>query len=57
VSDHGSQSTPVEPFGGTDDFDVSDTQIVYTTKDPILPEAWHTKQNVRANDVMRVATD
>ena len=38
--------TPVEPFGGTDDFDVSDTHILYTTKDPLLPEAWHTKQNV-----------
>ncbi|PPQ84495.1 hypothetical protein CVT26_003741 [Gymnopilus dilepis] len=38
--------SPVEPFGATDDFDVSDTHIVYTTKDPELPEAWHTKQNV-----------
>ncbi|CAA7261498.1 unnamed protein product [Cyclocybe aegerita] len=38
--------SPVEPFGGTDDFDVSDTHIVYTSKDPDLPEAWHTKQNV-----------
>ncbi|KAF9561807.1 alpha/beta-hydrolase [Agrocybe pediades] len=37
--------SPVEPFGGTDDFDVSDTHIVYTSKDPELPEAWHTKQN------------
>jgi dipeptidyl aminopeptidase/acylaminoacyl peptidase len=38
--------TPVEPFGGTDDFDVSAIHIVYTTKDPVLPEAWHTRQNV-----------
>jgi dipeptidyl aminopeptidase/acylaminoacyl peptidase len=38
--------TPVEPFGGTDDFDISATHIVYTTKDPKLPAAWHTKQNV-----------
>uniref|UniRef100_A0A8H8CEI2 Dipeptidyl-peptidase V n=1 Tax=Psilocybe cubensis TaxID=181762 RepID=A0A8H8CEI2_PSICU len=38
--------SPVEPFGGTDDFDVSTTHIVYTTKDPKLPEAWHTKQDV-----------
>ncbi|TFY83863.1 hypothetical protein EWM64_g147 [Hericium alpestre] len=38
--------TPVEPFGGTDDFSLSDTHVVYTTKDPDLPEAWHTKQNV-----------
>ncbi|KII90539.1 hypothetical protein PLICRDRAFT_106263 [Plicaturopsis crispa FD-325 SS-3] len=37
---------PVEPFGGTDDFHASETHIVYTTKDPVLPEAWHTKQNV-----------
>ncbi|EIW81008.1 alpha beta-hydrolase [Coniophora puteana RWD-64-598 SS2] len=39
-------SSPVEPFGGTDDFDVSSTHIVYTTKDPELPQAVHTKQNV-----------
>lgn len=38
---------PVEPFGGTDDFDVSETHIIYTAKDPKLPAAWHTKQNVR----------
>jgi len=38
--------SPVEPFGGTDDFDVSAAHILYTTKDPQLPEAWHTKQNV-----------
>lgn len=37
---------PVEPFGGTGDFDVSDIYIVYTAKDPDLPVAWHTKQNV-----------
>ncbi|TRM60533.1 Alpha/Beta hydrolase protein [Schizophyllum amplum] len=39
-------SSPVAPFGGTDDFDVSKTHVVYTSKDPVLPEAWHTKQNV-----------
>ncbi|PPQ63625.1 hypothetical protein CVT24_004378 [Panaeolus cyanescens] len=38
--------SPVEPFGGEDDFDVSETHIVYTTKDPKLDQAWHTKQNV-----------
>ncbi|PPQ67717.1 hypothetical protein CVT25_009323 [Psilocybe cyanescens] len=38
--------SPVEPFGGTDDFDASNTHIVYTTKDPKLSEAWHTKQDV-----------
>jgi hypothetical protein len=40
------QYAPVEPFGGLDDFDISETHIVYTCKDPELPEAWHTKQNV-----------
>ncbi|KAF8895353.1 Alpha/Beta hydrolase protein [Infundibulicybe gibba] len=44
-------SSPVEPFGGTDDFDVSAKQIVYTTKDPQLEEAWHTKQNVYVTDI------
>ncbi|KAF8527343.1 alpha/beta-hydrolase [Gautieria morchelliformis] len=38
--------TPVGPFGGTDHFDVSATHIIYTTKDPALPVAWHTRQNV-----------
>ncbi|KAI0801943.1 hypothetical protein BC629DRAFT_1591605 [Irpex lacteus] len=37
---------PVMPFGGTDDFDVSATHVVYTAKDPDLPKAWHTKQNI-----------
>ncbi|KIJ64627.1 hypothetical protein HYDPIDRAFT_112010 [Hydnomerulius pinastri MD-312] len=39
-------SSPVEPFGGTDDFDISDNQIIFTTKDPKLPKAWHTKQDI-----------
>jgi hypothetical protein len=34
---------PVEPFGGTDDYAVSDKYVVYTTKAPGLPEAAHTK--------------
>ncbi|CAG7853281.1 Dipeptidyl-peptidase 5; AltName: Full=Dipeptidyl-peptidase V; Short=DPP V; Short=DppV; Flags: Precursor [Serendipita indica DSM 11827] len=38
--------TPVEPFGGSDDFSINATHIVYTTKDPSLPEALHTRQNV-----------
>ena len=42
------QHTPLEPFGGTGDYDVSENYIVYTTKDPNLPEAWHTKQNVKS---------
>lgn len=43
--------SPVEPFGGKDDFDVSTTHIAYTTKDPVLPEAWHTRQNVYLVDL------
>ncbi|KAI0004573.1 alpha/beta-hydrolase [Russula compacta] len=38
--------TPVEPFGDTGDYDVSEEYIVYIAKDPELPEAWHTRQNV-----------
>ncbi|GLB38400.1 putative prolyl oligopeptidase family protein [Lyophyllum shimeji] len=44
-------SAPVEPFGGTDDFDVSRNLLIYTTKDPELDEAWHTKQNVYITDL------
>ncbi|KAJ7675680.1 Alpha/Beta hydrolase protein [Mycena polygramma] len=39
-------ASPVEPFGGTDDFSVAGTSVLYTSKDPTLPQAWHTKQNV-----------
>ncbi|KAF7985586.1 hypothetical protein HWV62_3875 [Athelia sp. TMB] len=39
-------AAPVEPFGGLDNFDVLDDQVIYTAKDPKLPEALHTKQNV-----------
>ena len=44
------QSSPVKPFGGKDDFDVSKSHVVYTTLDPKLPPAWHTKQNVGSHD-------
>ncbi|TFK52466.1 alpha/beta-hydrolase [Heliocybe sulcata] len=37
---------PVEPFGGTDDFDLGPEHVIYTTIDPELPQAWHTKQNI-----------
>lgn len=40
------QSTPVEPFGGTDNFDVSSAHIVYTTKDPNVNPATHTRQDI-----------
>ncbi|TCD62995.1 hypothetical protein EIP91_006154 [Steccherinum ochraceum] len=44
---HGTgHNVPVEPFGGLDDFDISETHVVYTAKDPKLPAAWHTKQDV-----------
>jgi len=39
-------STPVGPLGGADDFDVSNTHVIYTTKDPEISEATHTRQNV-----------
>lgn len=38
--------TPVEPFGGSDNFDISNTHIIYTTKDPAVQPAWHTRQNI-----------
>jgi dipeptidyl aminopeptidase/acylaminoacyl peptidase len=39
-------SSPVEPFGETDDFDISQTHVIFTAKDPQLPKAMHTKQNI-----------
>jgi dipeptidyl aminopeptidase/acylaminoacyl peptidase len=39
-------SSPVEPFGETDDFDISQTHVIFTAKDPRLPKAMHTKQNI-----------
>ncbi|KAI4523986.1 alpha/beta-hydrolase [Schizophyllum commune Loenen D] len=44
-------SSPVAPFGGTDDFSVSKTHVVYKAKDPDLPEALHTKQNIYIVDI------
>ncbi|KAG9035594.1 hypothetical protein FRB95_011000 [Tulasnella sp. JGI-2019a] len=38
--------TPVEPFGGAEDYDISGTQIIYTAKDPLVEEASHTRQNI-----------
>ncbi|KAI0689068.1 Alpha/Beta hydrolase protein [Cytidiella melzeri] len=49
---HGTKHhTPILPFGGTDDFDVSANHVVYTAKDPELPPAWHTKQNIYITDL------
>ncbi|KAF8333551.1 alpha/beta-hydrolase [Cantharellus anzutake] len=39
-------SVPVEPFGGPKDFDIHDVGLVYTTKDPTVNEATHTRQNI-----------
>ncbi len=36
----------MEPFGGPEDFDVHDIGVVYTSKDPSVNEATHTRQNV-----------
>ncbi|KAJ8080473.1 Dipeptidyl-peptidase 5 [Marasmius tenuissimus] len=44
-------SSPVEPFGGTDDFDVSGEQVIYTTLASESADAWHTKQNVYVVDI------
>jgi hypothetical protein len=40
-------ASPVYPFGGTDDFSVSKTHIVYAARDPGLPKTFHTRRNVR----------
>lgn len=38
----------MEPFGGTDNFDINEKYVIYTTKDPDIPPAVHTRQNVRS---------
>ncbi|KAF2875028.1 dipeptidyl-peptidase-like protein V precursor [Massariosphaeria phaeospora] len=38
--------SPVEPFGGTDHFDIASTGLVFTAKDPELNPALHTKTNI-----------
>jgi dipeptidyl aminopeptidase/acylaminoacyl peptidase len=37
---------PIEPFGGKDHFDVSKHGLVFTSKDPCLNPATHTKTNI-----------
>ncbi|KAG1872451.1 alpha beta-hydrolase [Suillus subalutaceus] len=39
-------SSPVEPFGETNDYDISQTHVIFTAMDPQLPRAVHTRQNV-----------
>ncbi|KAI8940255.1 hypothetical protein NX059_003956 [Plenodomus lindquistii] len=44
---HGSKlESPIEPFGGKDHFDVSKYGLVFTSKDPDLNPATHTKTNI-----------
>lgn len=37
---------PPPPNGGEDDWSVSESHVVFTSKDPNLTPSWHTKQNV-----------
>ncbi|KAG2134271.1 alpha beta-hydrolase [Suillus cothurnatus] len=39
-------SSPVEPFGDAHDYDLSQTHVIFTAKDPQLPKAMHTRQNI-----------
>ncbi|KAF1959314.1 dipeptidyl-peptidase-like protein V precursor [Byssothecium circinans] len=39
-------ASPIEPFGGTDHFDISQHGLVFTSKDPDLNPATHTKTNI-----------
>jgi dipeptidyl aminopeptidase/acylaminoacyl peptidase len=38
--------SPIEPFGGKDHFDISKYGLVFTSKDPDLNPATHTKTNI-----------
>lgn len=38
--------TPVGPLGGPADFSVSSHWVAFTAKDPELPPAWHTRQQI-----------
>jgi dipeptidyl aminopeptidase/acylaminoacyl peptidase len=38
--------SPIEPFGGTDHFDISISGLIFTAKDPDLNPALHTKTNI-----------
>lgn len=50
---------PVPPFGDEGDYSVSSTHVVFTSKDPELNPAWHTKQNVSVmhNTIEKYFTD
>lgn len=36
---------PVGPFGDASDFDISPSHLAFVSKDPHLPEAWHTRMH------------
>jgi dipeptidyl aminopeptidase/acylaminoacyl peptidase len=38
--------SPIEPFGGTDHFDIAKCGLMFTAKDPELPPGMHTKTNI-----------
>jgi hypothetical protein len=38
--------SPIDPFGGTDNFDISANGLVFTAKDPELDPATHTKTKI-----------
>jgi dipeptidyl aminopeptidase/acylaminoacyl peptidase len=38
--------SPIDPFGGKDHFDISKNGLVFTSKDPCLNPATHTKTNI-----------
>jgi len=42
---------PVEPFGGVEDYSISEKHILYNTIDPEHSEAWHTRHNVYLVDL------
>ncbi|KAH8825240.1 Alpha/Beta hydrolase protein [Flagelloscypha sp. PMI_526] len=46
-------STPVEPFGGAEDFAVSENYVVYSTLDPDQSKeaAWHTRRDIFITDI------
>lgn len=37
---------PVRPFGDNSDFDLTASHLAFVSKDPHLPEAWHTRMHV-----------
>ena len=37
---------PVRPFGDSSDFDLTASHFAFVSKDPHLPEAWHTRMHV-----------